>query len=391
MSRILLLLMILVVSCGLPNGARAAELVIGYLQLADDPRYEDKRALPQFLTAALGPSLPGAEVAVQESKFVLNSLNLELKLEPVEGSTADELVKGIDELMQKGAHFFLIDAPADVVAAVAAATKGKELMLFNVSAPEDSLRQTQCQKHLLHVLPNQGMLMDALVQYLVSRKWTKVLALEGPNPPDKLLSAAFERSAKRYGAKIVEKRPFVLSNDPRQRDQNNVALLTAGIDYDVVFIADASGEFARDTPYRTILPRPVVGSEGLAGAAWHWAWERQGAPQLSKRFEKEAKRAMRDPDWAAWMAVKIVIEAMARTQSGDFKTVDAFIRGTQIVIDGFKGAPLSFRPWDNQLRQPIFLITHNWVIERAPVKGFLHQTNNLDTLGFDQPDSQCKF
>ncbi len=34
---------------------------------------------------------------------------------------------------------------------------------------------------------------------------------------------------------------------------------------------------------------------------------------------------------------------------------------------------------------------HNAVIGRAPLEGFLHQTNTLDTLGRDQPESACRF
>ena len=51
---------------------------------------------------------------------------------------------------------------------------------------------------------------------------------------------------------------------------------------------------------------------------------------------------------------------------------------------------LNFRAWNNQLRQPIFVTTTNWVVERAPMEGFLHQTNNLDTLGFDERETKCE-
>ena len=193
------------------------------------------------------------------------------------------------------------------------------------------------------------------------------------------------------GAEIVETRPFVLSNAPRQRDQNNITLLTTGVDYDVVFVADTDGEFARDVPYQTARPRPVVGSEGLGAAAWHWAWERHGAPQLENRFQDRAKRPMRDIDWAAWMAVKAVAEAVQRTESKDFAVLRDYLRGPDLVLDGFKGNRLNFRPWNNQLRQPILLVTHKWVVERAPLKGFLHQTNHMDTLGFNENDSGCRF
>jgi ABC transporter substrate binding protein (PQQ-dependent alcohol dehydrogenase system) len=230
---------------------------------------------------------------------------------------------------------------------------------------------------------------DALGQFLVFRKWREVLVLEGPSEADKALSAAFQRSARRFGLRVSDIRPWVLSNDPRQRDRNNVALLTGG-DYDVVFVADAEGEFARDVPYQTQQPRPVLGSEGLAALAWHWAWERHGAPELEKRFNKQAGRSMRDPDWAAWVAVKAVAEAVQRTGSGEFTALRDYLLGPELILDGFKGNRMNFRPWNRQLRQPLLLGTHNWVVERAPIRGFLHEKNNLDTLGFDRRESRCE-
>ena len=308
------------------------------------------------------------------------------------GKTVAELLAGIEELRKEaGAQFFLLDAPADVASELAAKTKGQEIVLFNVSAREDRLRQAECQAHLLHVIPSNAMLMDALVQYLVFRKWREVLVLEGPSPEDKELTAAFERAAKRYGVKKIEKRPFVLSNDPRERDANNIALLTASADYQVVFVADTDGEFAREVPYYTVKPQLVVGTEGLAAVAWHWSWERHGAPQLEGRFQKQAQRSMTGVDWSAWMAVKAIATSVQRTKSAEFVALRDYLLGDEIILDGFKGNRSSFRPWNNQLRQPILLATHNWVVDRAPIKGFLHQKNNLDTLGFDMRESKCKF
>ncbi|CAA6823845.1 MAG: Amino acid/amide ABC transporter substrate-binding protein, HAAT family, partial [uncultured Thiotrichaceae bacterium] len=261
---------------------------------------------------------------------------------------------------------------------------------FNTSAYETALRETQCQPNLFHTLPSHAMLADALGQYLISKKWHNVLILEGPLAEDKLLTAAFSVAAKRYGLKISEKRPFVLSNDPRERDKNNVALLSNG-DHDAIYIADSQGEFARSTPYQTLKPNLIVGSEGLVASAWHWAWDRHGAPQLEKRFEKKHKRPMTNTDWAAWMAVKAIAGAIQSTKSTDVKTLSSYLTSEENLLDTFKGNASSFRPWNKQLRQPILLTTHNWVVERAPIKGFLHQTNNLDTLGIDQRNSKCKF
>ena len=373
-----------------PAAASPKELVIGYVALKKDPRYAVKRTYARYLTQALGSPYPAARVAIDESRFAGSTVGVEFKLKRRRAKSAARLPRSALAFADAGVNYLLVDAPAELVDEVARATKGRDVLLFNVSARDDVLRQEQCHSHLLHVIPSHSMMTDALAQYLISKKWREVLVLTGPRPEDGQLTAAFNRSAKRFGIKVVEQRPFVLSNDPREREKNNVALLTAGIDHDVVFVADTDGEFARGVPYQTVQPRPVVGSEGLAAAAWHWAWERHGAPQLEKRFQKKAKRPMRDQDWAAWMAVKGVVEAVLRTEGGDFATVRDYLLGDEVVLDGFKGNRLNFRPWNRQLRQPILLVTHNWVVDRAPLRGYLHATNNLDTLGFDERDTRCE-
>ena len=390
MGRMLVWLLSAVLALGAAAPVVAEDFTIGYLQLSKDSRYAKKRTYARLLLEPLGRPYSGARVAIDEVKFHGAAVGATFKVKRHKGKGALGLLEGVDKLSAEGVRFFVVDAPADVLSELAGATKGRDLLLFNITAREDRLRQDQCQEHLLHVIPSFAMLTDALVQYLITRKWREILVLEGTSDDDKKFAEAFARSARLYGAEIVETRPFVLSNDPRQRDQNNITLLTTGVDYDVVFVADTDGEFARDVPYQTARPRPVVGSEGLGAAAWHWAWERHGAPQLENRFQDRAKRPMRDIDWAAWMAVKAVAEAVQRTESKDFAVLRDYLRGPDLVLDGFKGNRLNFRPWNNQLRQPILLVTHNWVVERAPLKGFLHQTNNLDTLGFNENDSGCR-
>jgi ABC transporter substrate binding protein (PQQ-dependent alcohol dehydrogenase system) len=69
------------------------------------------------------------------------------------------------------------------------------------------------------------------------------------------------------------------------------------------------------------------------------------------------------------------------------------LRSGTVYLDGFKGPRLSFRPWDQQLRQPVFLAhggIGGGIAGVAPFDGFLHPSNNLDTLGADQKESPCK-
>ena len=364
---------------------------IAYLELDDDPRYREKQMQARYPGQPWGRPYAGAEVALKEARFAGSAVGVQFELSHHVEADVQAVTATIERLTEQGVKYFLLDLPGDAVAEIARRTRDRELLLFNLSALDDALRQSGCQAHLLHLAPSHAMLMDAMAQYLVARKWSEVLVLEGPNPEDAALLAAFQRSARRFGLKLEEIRPFVPGRDPRQRSRNNVALLTAGADYDVVFVADANGEFARDVPYQVQKPRPVVGSAGLVPDWWHWAWERHGAPQLNGRFLKRTRRPMTGYDWSAWIGVKAVVESVVRTQGGDFQKVRDYMLSDELILDGFKGNRLAFRSWDHQLRQPLFLTTLNWVVARAPLEGFLHQTNNLDSLGFDKRDSDCRF
>jgi ABC transporter substrate binding protein (PQQ-dependent alcohol dehydrogenase system) len=98
---------------------------------------------------------------------------------------------------------------------------------------------------------------------------------------------------------------------------------------------------------------------------------------------------MESQDWAAWIAVKMVVQAGLRTRSADFAKLRGYILGGN-GFDGYKSLAVSVRPWDQQLRQAVLLATPNAVIASAPVEGFLHRVNTLDALGDDEPETPCK-
>ncbi len=388
MRRLVLIFMALTL---LPAIAVAREpFTIGYLEIADDPRYAEVRNYTGLKLKTVRRPFPGAEVAARESRATGRALGLKLELERVEAVDAAALAAEIDRMRDEtGIRFFLVDADAEALLEIADATKDDGVLLFNVSEPADRLRGEDCRANVMHMIPSRAMLMDGLAQYLVARNWRRVLVLRGEQPEDTVSAAAFERSARKFGLKIVAVKDFLLSNDPRNRGQNNIALMTAEPDHDVIFLADNYGEFGRYVPYQTHLPRPVVGAQGLEANAWHWAWERHGAPQLNQRFDKRAEREMKDADWAAWAAYKVIVEAVARAGGTDFDAVTAYLKGEALRFDAYKGNPASFRPWNNQLRQPVLLHTHNAVAARAPLDGFLHRRDVLDTLGIDEPESKC--
>lgn len=370
---------------------QARELTIGVVFVPDDARYESKRLDKSYPGQPLGRPKAGAEVAIAESGFQLANAGLKIALQDVPLDNVQQARAQIIAMAQKGVRHFLLDLPGAAALELSKALQTTDILLFNVSAAEDSLRRAACSANLFHTLPDESMMADAIAQFLTAHKWTRVLLLTSTAAADASRIAATRQAIKRYGLRVVADKTFKLSNDPRERDLGNVALLTAGIDADAVWVVDADGEFARDVPYRTNLPRPVVGSAGLVAEAWQTSWERYGAPQLSRRFKKATNRSMAGADWAAWIATKAIIDVAIRLP--DAREHRRALRSPDLVLDGFKGVRLSFRPWDQQLRQPVFLAhggVGGGIAAVAPLEGFLHPSNNLDTLGADEKESPCR-
>ena len=161
------------------------------------------------------------------------------------------------------------------------------------------------------------------------------------------MAAAFARAAALFGIEVVDTRPFVLGSDPREREMNDLDFLTGSARYDVVFVADIHGEFALGVPYRTQRPVPVIGAAGLVPRVWHWSYTRHGAPQVHGRFERLHGRRMGEADWGAWLSLKIIGEAVARTKSREVADIIAYLRGDEMRIDGSKGPGMSFRAWSS--------------------------------------------
>jgi ABC transporter substrate binding protein (PQQ-dependent alcohol dehydrogenase system) len=374
-----------------PARAQARTFALGLLSQADDERYAAALQQKAYPALPAGRGAIAAQLGLDDSAFALQGGGWSgAKLVGAEAANAAGVAAALDSLMKQGVQHVVLELPAAGVVAATAAARGKDVVLFNAAAPEDSLRAAQCAAQLLHTLPSHAMQADALAQLLVARKWARPLVLVGPTPGDRLLLAAWQRSAKRFGLRAVAEKPFRLSNDPRERDLGNVRLLTSEREYDAVVVLDADGEFARGLPYRTMLPRPVVGSNGLTAQAWSPWSERDGAVQLTRRFQRKAGRAMGSYDWAAWVAARVAAEtAAAHPKAGIAQQLKALKDGT-LAFDGYKGQRLTFRAWDGQLRQPLLLAHGDSVADNAPLDGFLHPRSTLDTLGYDQPETGCK-
>jgi ABC transporter substrate binding protein (PQQ-dependent alcohol dehydrogenase system) len=303
----------------------------------------------------------------------------------------------LDRLTGAGVALIIVDLPADALLAASDHLKDSSALLFNVSAPDELLREDACRANVFHVAPSRAMLADGLAQYLVWKKWPRWLMIKGSHPEDELLAQAYRRAAKKFGAKIVEERVYEDLGGGRRSDsghtqtQRQMPMLTQNAPaYDVLLAVDENEVFGGYLPYRTWDPRPVVGSAGLFPTNWDPGHEQWGAQQLQNRFRQNYRRGMNARDNAAWLAMRIIGEATTRTQSAAPDKLRDFMRSADFSIAAFKGVRLSLRGWSQQLRQPILLSDGRMTVSVSPQEGFLHQLTELDTLGLDQPETKCR-
>jgi ABC transporter substrate binding protein (PQQ-dependent alcohol dehydrogenase system) len=341
--------------------------------------------------------IAGARLAIADNNTTGKFMKQEFVLDSLESGNPEEILAEVTKRVDGGLHFVLLDVQADTLLKLSDMLKGKDAVLFNAGAPDDRLREEDCRANVMHTALSRAQLADALGQYLTWKRWQKWFLVSGPKPEDQALADAYRRTAKRFGAKIVEERVFKDEGGSRRADggfeqvQQQIPTFTQSVPaYDVVVVADEGGLFGAYLPFRTWDPRPVVGTEGLVPSSWHPASEFWGATQFQNRFRRQTNRTMRSDDYDAWIAVRAIGEAATRKRSTAYGDILAFLHGPEFEVAGFKGQKLTFRNWNWQLRAPVFLGTPDMPVTVSPQQGFLHQFSELDTLGVDKPETKCK-
>jgi ABC transporter substrate binding protein (PQQ-dependent alcohol dehydrogenase system) len=334
--------------------------------------------------------LPGAELAIEDNnttgqftgqQFALKAFNVPLQGDPL--ATFKQSISG-------KYRFIVVNLPETQLNRLADLPEAKESLLFDIASMDDKLRNQDCRANVLHILPSRAMRADALAQYLLKKRWTKVFLLQGNHDEDRLYGDAIKRAATRFGLEIVSEKNWEHTADARRTAQSDVPVLTQADDeYDVLIVADERGEFGEYLDYRTWLPRPVAGTQGLTATSWHRTHEQWGAVQLQNRFKEKYGRWMEEIDYAGYLAARSIGEAATRSKSNALQPVKDYMLSPTFALQGYKGTPLSFRPWNGQLRQPVLLAAPRSLVAVAPIEGFLHPKTELDTLGYDQSESTC--
>ncbi len=341
------------------------------------------------------PAVPGAEMAIKENNQTGLFTGQQFDFQHHLISDEVPLDKLVEDLLADEVGLFIADLPMTNLLSLADSVSDKGL-IFNIRAEDDELRNQDCRSNLLHTIPSRSMLTDALTQYLVWKRWDEWMLIVGKHPQDEAYQSALERSATRFNADIVETKQWTFDAGSRRTDsghvlaQQEVPVGTRGEEHQVLIVADEADEFGEYLQYRTDSPRPVAGTQGLTPTSWHRSHEQWGGTQLQRRFHKSSGRDMKPRDYTAWMAVRSIGEATVKINSSNHDDIKEFLLSDEFKLAAFKGVPLTFRDWNGQLRQPVLVVGPRMLVTVSPQKKFLHEFSNLDTLGYDRPESDCK-
>lgn len=366
--------------------ARAAVLRVDYQTLLPISRYD-------YRADDLG--FAGAVLADEDNGTTGGFLGHTYETQHI-ATTPEEADQALEDILADGVKLLVILADAEDLLRLTDRANEAGALVFNASTPDVALRDAECRGNLLHIAPSHAMEADAVAQFAVWKKWNDWILISGSNPEDVDLAAAYRRAAEKFGAKITEELVFEDTGGSRRTDSGHVLVqrqlplfLQDAPDHEVVIAADETDYFARHLGYHLWSPRPVMGSGGLRPVTIHGSHEAWGATQFQTRFEEANGRFVKPEDYNVWLALRVIGEAVTRANTAEPDGVRDYALSDAFELAAFKGQKVTFRPWNGQLRQPILLYDGSITVSVSPQEGFLHQLSPLDTMGLDEPESQC--
>ena len=149
-------------------------------------------------------------------------------------------------------------------------------------------------------------------------------------------------------------------------------------DYDVVGGGRREPTCSASTcPTTPGIPRPVVGTVGLVPTAWSRVHEQWGGTQLQRPL-REARRPLDDRARLQRLGRRARVRRGRdphpdRRDPAEAARLHAGRRSSSSAPS--RARALSFRRWDQQLREPMLLVTPRMLVSVSPQEQFLHRRN----------------
>jgi hypothetical protein len=156
--------------------------------------------------------------------------------------------------------------------------------------------------------------------------------------------------------------------------------------------------------YFAELLRTAPSIDHYRALLWEPTLDTSGAIEFNLRYRQRWEgETMDGPAWAAFHAIKVLFDSVSFGGAADPAGVVAYMESPNAVFDLHKLLGASFRPWDHQLRQALYLVRVDPDAESVFRTGFLvgelpalympgtDPVERLDQIGDLANRSKCRF
>ena len=377
--------------------------------------------------ARMGAILAGDELGTQA-----DPLGMRLEVLLASSPNADAAFRAGQRLVATEGVSALIGGLGEGQAeALSAVANEHRIPFFNIGSPSAALRGEICSRYTFHVEASAAMYLDALADWFAEsdhRRWFVIYedSGEGAALHDRAVKAITQHQAGGEvvgAAAVVPEQPVYTAEVEaiRRADADVVLLLLDPLDQ-IPFLAQ-SESMGLDVPMAP-FPDPVTQTRDYFATAryqaprvgpghrivlWETTLEANGAGELNDHFMARWGEPVNPTAWAAYQAVKIFYNAVVSTGTLEGSVLVDYLESPEAVFDVQKGTGVSFRSWDHQLRQPLYVVNIDpeaeWGPEltrrvelvdlvgelpAAPTSDIL-PAERLDLLGDGPGESDCYF
>ena len=368
--------------------------VVSLAGLAGRAHAQGENGVPPIVIGVVAPERPEADLVAEAvdravrqgatmvaEEFGLNATMLGIDFGVPIGVAADAAtaVAEAQRLVDEEGAFALVGGwgGLEIADALSEWSAERGVPFLNAGESADVLRNEACKPTTFHVEPSDAMYLDAMAGWYVRSGFRRWFVLRSDDARGEALHerARWSLNERHFGVRIVGDEAVADTGEVeevarriRRANADLIVLLLSaeeqlgwltalegeGLELPVAAHADA------ETQTRTFMAAsrdaaPTLGA-GQRILAFEATLDAYGAREINARYRARWEEPMDPPAWAAYQAVKILYEAAFFGRSTAASDVLGRLTAEGAVFDLWKGIGATFRPWDRQLRQSMYLV-----------------------------------
>lgn len=294
---------------------------------------------------------------------------------------AEAAVRAAERMVREEEAFAILGGfSSDEAEGLSELASQHDVLYLNIGAQSDDLRGASCSSHTFHLAASETMYLDALVGWASHQGFERPFFVYDDSAAQRARYASADHilklhhSAGAVGSAQVQANTPLYSqvfDDARKADADLIVLLLepaeqlvfygqyedSGADTDVIGYPSPVAQ-TRAFYAAVLTSAPNLGAKHHI-ATWEANLDTNSAPRLNQRYLGRFGQAIDPPAWAAYMGIKLLVAAAAGAGSTKASQMIAFMQSRMATFDIGKGEGTSFRPWNHQMRQPLYLVRTN--------------------------------